>query len=70
MPHPRLEPDTIGPVSAAVHRTRTDDGVELAVTRLDPAAGGATGEPVVLVHGTFCQRSFWVSRKGIGLFRG
>ena len=59
----------IGPVPATVHRIKTDDDVELAVTRLTPAAAARTSdaEPVVLVHGTFCQRSFWVSSKGIGL---
>ncbi len=67
MPRPRLEPDSIGAAAAAVYRTHTDDDVELAVTRLEPADGGAPGAPVVLVHGTFCQRSFWISRKGVGL---
>lgn len=58
-----LEADRIGPVDARVYRIRTDDDVELAVTRL----GAPDGVPVVLVHGTFSQRSFWVSDKGIGL---
>lgn len=57
------EDDQIGPEAARVYRIRTDDDVEIAVTRL----GTGAGEPVVLVHGTFCQRSFWVSNKGIGL---
>jgi len=62
-----FETDRIGPHGARVYRATTEDGVELAVTRLDAGAGRAAGEPVVLVHGTFCQRSFWVSDKGLGL---
>jgi pimeloyl-ACP methyl ester carboxylesterase len=61
----RVENDRIGPEAAHLHRVQTEDGVELAVTRLGATA--SPGEPVVLVHGTFCQRSFWVSDKGLGL---
>ena len=57
--------DSIGPEVATVYRVRTEDDVEIAVTRLGD--GSARGEPVILVHGTFCQRSFWVSKKGLGL---
>ena len=55
----------IGPERVRVYQIRTADDVEIAVTRL--GAGQPTGEPVVLVHGTFCARSFWISDKGIGL---
>lgn len=61
------EHDRIGPVDARVYRTRTDDDVEIAVTRLGVGAPTPTEPPVVLLHGTFCQRSFWVSNKGDGL---
>jgi pimeloyl-ACP methyl ester carboxylesterase len=60
-----VEEDRIGPERARVYRIKTQDGVEIAVTRL--GEGTPIGEPVVLVHGTFCQRSFWVSDKGLGL---
>jgi pimeloyl-ACP methyl ester carboxylesterase len=60
-----MEPDQIGPYRASVFRLRTGDDVELAVTRLEH--DGDPGPPVVLVHGTFCQRNFWISPKGIGL---
>jgi pimeloyl-ACP methyl ester carboxylesterase len=60
-----VESDRIGPEAARLYRVQTDDGVELAVTRL--GASASPGEPVILVHGTFCQRSFWVSDKGLGL---
>lgn len=59
------QPDQIGPEAARVYRVHTNDDVEIAVTRL--GQGASTVEPVVLVHGTFCQRSFWVSKKGVGL---
>ena len=60
-----VENDRIGPEAARLYRVQTEDGVELAVTRLGATA--SPGEPVILVHGTFCQRSFWVSDKGMGL---
>jgi pimeloyl-ACP methyl ester carboxylesterase len=62
-----LEKDQIGPLAARVYRITTDDDVEIAVTRLGSEDDGRTGEPVILVHGTFCQRNFWVSDKGFGL---
>jgi pimeloyl-ACP methyl ester carboxylesterase len=62
-----LENDQIGPLAARVYRITTDDDVEIAVTRLGSDDDGRTGEPVILVHGTFCQRNFWVSDKGFGL---
>lgn len=57
--------ENVGGVAVTVHRIHTEDQVELAVTRLDGAAAGAP--VVVLVHGLFCHRSFWLSKKGGGL---
>ena len=66
-----FERDQIGPLAARVYRVTTEDQVEIAVTRLgsgrDSDQERGTGGPVILVHGTFCQRSFWVSDKGLGL---
>ena len=63
-----FEVDQVGPAPARVYRLETEDDVELAITRLGSEAEAEaeenTGEPVILVHGTFCQRSFWVSDKG------
>lgn len=67
MKAPELEGDRIGSVPARVYRTRTDDDVEIAVTRLSAEDANEPGEAVVLLHGTFCQRSFWISRRGDGL---
>ena len=45
-----------------------DSSVELALTRLGHAAPGAlAGEPVILLHGSFSNRRFWYSPRGIGL---
>jgi pimeloyl-ACP methyl ester carboxylesterase len=45
-----------------------DYTVELALTRLGLAAHGETrGVPVILLHGSFSNRRFWYSPRGIGL---
>jgi pimeloyl-ACP methyl ester carboxylesterase len=56
-----------GSVSAAIHRIITEDGCELALTRLNRAAGGPTRPPVILLHGSYSRRNFWLSPKGVGL---
>lgn len=45
---------------------RTADGAELSITRL---VGGEGGPPVVLLHGSYTDRRFWISRKGEGFAR-
>ena len=48
-------------------RNSPDASVELAVTRLGRAdAPGSRGVPVILLHGSFTNRRFWFSPKGIG----
>lgn len=66
-----------GDLSEDVYRLKPgnspDPSVELALTRLGQARAdlgaqqGARGVPVVLVHGSFSNRRFWYSPKGIGL---
>ncbi|MBC2657134.1 alpha/beta fold hydrolase [Pseudomonas sp. MSSRFD41] len=61
-----------GDLSEDVYRLKPgnspDPSVELAVTRLGLAdAPGAQGVPVVLLHGSFSNRRFWYSPKGVGL---
>jgi pimeloyl-ACP methyl ester carboxylesterase len=61
-----------GDLSEDVYRLKPgnspDGTVELAVTRLgmadEPAHGGV---PVILLHGSFSNRRFWFSPKGLGL---
>ena len=61
-----------GDLSEDVYRLKPanspDISVELAVTRLGMAdATQVRGVPVILLHGSFSNRRFWYSAKGIGL---
>ena len=61
-----------GDLSEDVYRLKPgnspDGTVELAVTRLGLAdVAQSRGIPVVLVHGSFSNRRFWYSPKGVGL---
>ena len=61
-----------GDLSEDVYRLKPanspDISVELAVTRLGMAdASQARGVPVILLHGSFSNRRFWYSPKGVGL---
>jgi len=68
-----LRAERCGDLSEDVYRIKAgnspDPSVELAVTRLglaDPNGPGR-GAPVILLHGSFSNRRFWYSPKGIGL---
>lgn len=61
-----------GDLSEDVYRLKpgnsTDPSVELALTRLGRSGQEAKrGVPVILLHGSFSNRRFWYSPKGIGL---
>ncbi|HDS1737596.1 alpha/beta fold hydrolase [Pseudomonas sp. BP8] len=61
-----------GDLSEDVYRIKAgnspDPSVELALTRLGLAdRERAPGVPVILLHGSFSNRRFWYSPKGIGL---
>ncbi|MEN4827230.1 alpha/beta fold hydrolase [Pseudomonas sp. P39-UII1] len=67
-----LSAERRGDLSEDVYRIKAgnspDPSVELAVTRLGLADhGSAQGVPVILLHGSFSNRRFWYSPKGIGL---
>ena len=67
-----LSAERRGDLSEDVYRIKAgnspDPSVELAVTRLGVAdQGRAQGVPVILLHGSFSNRRFWYSPKGIGL---
>ncbi len=66
-PGPPPEHQELGGVQVEVHRILTEDNIELAVSRIRPRNGSTPPTPVVLVHGTYCMRSFWISSKGIGM---
>ena len=60
-----------GDLSEDVYRLKPgnspDPSVELALTRLGLASQENRGVPVVLLHGSFSNRRFWYSPRGIGL---
>jgi pimeloyl-ACP methyl ester carboxylesterase len=67
-----LSAERRGDLSEDVYRIKAanspDPSVELAVTRLGLAdLPRARGVPVILLHGSFSNRRFWFSPKGIGL---
>ncbi|MHC6224794.1 alpha/beta fold hydrolase [Pseudomonas sp. X10] len=67
-----LSAERRGDLSEDVYRIKAgnspDPSVELAVTRLGLAdLGQPQGVPVILLHGSFSNRRFWFSPKGIGL---
>jgi len=67
-----LRAERCGDLSEDVYRIKAgnspDPTVELAVTRLGLADhADRRGAPVILLHGSFSNRRFWYSPKGIGL---
>ncbi|QXI27128.1 alpha/beta fold hydrolase [Pseudomonas vanderleydeniana] len=67
-----LSAERRGDLSEDVYRLKPgnspDASVELAVTRLGMAdEPQARGVPVILLHGSFSNRRFWFSPKGVGL---
>ena len=67
-----LRAERCGDLSEDVYRLKagnsSDRSVELALTRLGMAdQNEVRGVPVILLHGSFSNRRFWFSPKGIGL---
>ena len=67
-----LSAERRGDLSEDIYRIKAanspDPSVELALTRLGLAEQpSARGVPVILLHGSFSNRRFWYSPKGIGL---
>ncbi|NBA96873.1 alpha/beta fold hydrolase [Pseudomonas sp. R5(2019)] len=67
-----LSAERCGDLSEDVYRLKAgnspDPSVELAVTRLGMAdQAQVRGVPVILLHGSFSNRRFWYSPRGIGL---
>lgn len=67
-----LSAERRGDLSEDVYRIKAanspDPSVELALTRLGLAdQASVRGVPVILLHGSFSNRRFWYSPKGIGL---
>jgi pimeloyl-ACP methyl ester carboxylesterase len=66
---PKIKPEhhLMGGVRVDVYHTLAKDGAELALSRIKPRGDAIHPYPMILVHGTYCTRSFWVSSKGIGM---
>lgn len=62
-----IEQESIGPLTAEIHRITTADAVPLVLTRIPPTGDDAHATPVVLIYGSYSKRSFWISPRGIGL---
>lgn len=67
IPVKKTEIQTAGNVSIEVSWIVTEDNAEIAVNRIRPNQSNSDAIPVVLVHGTYSKRNFWVSPKGIGI---
>jgi pimeloyl-ACP methyl ester carboxylesterase len=65
----RSEPEhhLIGGVAVEVRNIYTEDNVRLALSRIKPRNEQTVSIPVILIHGSYSTRSFWMSSKGIGL---
>lgn len=63
----RSEHQMLGNVSADVHGILTEDQAEVAITHICRDANQNKSMPVILLHGTYSKRNFWISPKGIGL---
>jgi len=61
------EHQLLGGVKVELRNIYTEDNVRLALSRIKPRSAKPLPVPVILVHGTYSTRSFWVSDKGVGL---
>jgi len=57
----------LGGVAVEVRHIDTDDHTRLAVSRIKPRGADSLSIPVILVHGSYSTRNFWISSKGVGL---
>lgn len=65
------EPDEQEPEAQEIHASlrwaTTSDGAKLALTRIRAEPDAAPRVPVILVHGSYTHRRFWVTEDGFGL---
>lgn len=68
-----LRADALGELTEDVylikHNRDEDKSVQIAVSHLGSEQSSAGGLPVILLHGSFSNRGFWLSAKGEGLAR-
>jgi len=58
---------TLGDMPVQVFWIHAGRSAEISLTRVKPARDTSHTTPVLLVHGNFSHRGFWISPKGIGL---
>jgi pimeloyl-ACP methyl ester carboxylesterase len=61
------EHQLLGGVAVEIRYITTKDNSKIAISRVKPRGLEPLPFPVVLVHGTYSTRSFWISPKGVGL---
>jgi len=57
----------LGGVKAEFRNIDTADNARLSLTRIKPRSEQTVSIPVILIHGSYSTRNFWISNKGIGL---
>ncbi len=57
----------MGGVAVEVRNIYTADNARLTLSRIKPRNEQPLSIPVILIHGSYATRSFWISPKGIGL---
>ena len=61
--------ERIADITAEINMIETPDGAPLALTRIPPKPGSDPAGPVILLHGSYSKRNFWISPGGVGLAR-
>lgn len=61
------EHQLLGGVKVELRNIYTADDSRLSLSRIKPRNREPLSTPVILIHGSYSTRSFWVSDKGIGL---
>jgi pimeloyl-ACP methyl ester carboxylesterase len=68
-----LKADCVGAITEDTylikHNLDPDHSVQIAISRLGRQDVNHSGLPLILVHGSFTNRGFWLSRSGQGLAR-
>lgn len=63
----KSESQKLGDISVKVHWIQTKDNAEIAVSHIEQKNHQGKSLPIILLHGTYSMRNFWISPKGIGL---
>ncbi|MBW1893504.1 MAG: alpha/beta fold hydrolase [Deltaproteobacteria bacterium] len=63
----KTEMQTVGDVPVEIFWILTEDGAEIAVSHIQTEHPVVAVNSVILLHGTYSKRNFWLSPKGVGL---